>query len=101
MIPSHPGHMRQGPTSEPADVGAKCFRMGGATDMYDLYGASAERYIRERGRWCSEINQIYQRVSAAIHGHISRSIADSRGADLQSLLRGWSQSAISHGRCPV
>ena len=75
----------------PADkVGAKCFRMGGASDMYDLYGASAERYVRERGRWCSDIAQIYQRVSAAIHGQISRGITDSSGVDLQSLFSGTS-----------
>ena len=57
--------------------------------------------IRERGRWGSDVAQIYQRVSAAAHGDISRTIGDSVGADLQSMLTGWCQTAVSHGRCPV
>ena len=75
--------------------------MGGATDLYDIYGAAAERYIRERGRWGSDVAQIYQRVSAHAHSEMSRRIGDSTGVDLQSLLRGWCQSAVSHGRCTI
>jgi hypothetical protein len=74
--------------------------MGEATDMYDIYGPADERYIRERGRWGSDVAQIYQRVSAAAHGAISREMGDSTGADLQSMMAGWSQLAVSHGRCP-
>jgi hypothetical protein len=80
---------------------SRALRMGGASDMYDLWGPAAERYIRERGRWGSDVAQIYQRVSAAAHGSISRTIGDSAGADLQSMLTGWCQTAVSHGRCPV
>ena len=86
---------------DPTRRGARALRMGGGTDLYDIYGPAAERYIRERGRWGSDVAQIYQRVSAAAHGAMSRAIGDSAGADLQSLLRGWSQLAVSHGRCPV
>lgn len=85
----------------PARRGVRALRMGGASDLYDLYGPAAERYIRERGRWSSDVAQIYQRVSAAAHGLLSRTIGDSAGADLQSLLAGWCQAAVSHGRCPV
>jgi hypothetical protein len=80
---------------------SRALRMGGATDMYDIYGPAGERHIRERGRWGSDIAQIYQRVSAAAHGAISRAIGDSVGADLQSMLAGWSQTTVTHGRCPV
>ena len=80
---------------------SRALRMGGASDMYDLWGPSAERYISERGRWGSDVAQIYQRVSAATHGSIARTIGDSTGADLQSMLTGWCQTAVSHGRCPV
>jgi hypothetical protein len=66
--------------------------------MYDIYGPAGERFIRERGRWGSDIAQIYQRVSASAHGEISRAIGDSSGTDLQSMLAGWSQLAVSHGR---
>ena len=67
--------------------------------LYDLFGPPAERYIRERGRWASDVAQIYQRVSASAHGAMSRAIGDSEGIDLQSMLGGWSQLAVSHGRC--
>ena len=85
---------------DPTHRGARALRMGGGTDMYDLYGPAGERYIRERGRWGSDVAQIYQRVSAAAHGAISREMGSSTGADLQSMLAGWSQLAVSHGRCP-
>ena len=78
--------------------GSRAIRMGGASDMYDIYGPAGERFIRERGRWGSDIAQIYQRVSASAHGEISRKIGDSSGTDLQSMLAGWSQLSISHGR---
>jgi hypothetical protein len=86
---------------DPAPLGVRALRMGGATDLYDIYGPPGERLIRERGRWSSDIAQIYQRVSAAAHGQLSRSIGDSAGVDLQSLLAGWSQSSATHGRCPL
>jgi hypothetical protein len=86
---------------DPAPLGIRSLRMGGATDLYDIHGAAGERYIRERGRWSSDIAQIYQRVSARLHGELSRTIGDSTGVDLQSLLAGWSQAAITHGRCPI
>ena len=72
--------------------------MGGATDLYDIYGPAGERLIRERGRWSSGVAQIYSRVLAEAHGLLSRSIGDSNGVDLQSLLAGWSQSTATHGR---
>ena len=78
---------------------SRALRMGGATDLYDLYGPQAERLIRERGRWASDVAQIYQRVSATAHGTASRTIGDSAGTDLQSMLGGWAQLAVSHGRC--
>ena len=79
--------------------GSSSLRIGGATDLYDLYGPQAERLIRERGRWASDVAQIYQRVSATAHGAASRAIGDSEGVDLQSMLGGWAQLAVSHGRC--
>ena len=84
---------------DPTERASKALRMGGATDMLDLWGPVAERYIRERGRWSSDVAQIYQRQSADAHAYISRHIGSSSGTDLQSLLRGWSQAAASHGRC--
>jgi len=45
------------------------------------------------------VAQIYQGVSASLHAELSRTIGDADGIDLQSLLRGWSQLAVTHGRC--
>lgn len=84
---------------DPAPFGAKALRMGGATDLYDLLGKAGGDIIKERGRWCSEIAQIYQRVSASAHGAISRAIGDSQGVDLQSMLTGWSQDTSVYRRC--
>ena len=86
---------------DPTHIASRAVRMGGATDLYDIYGDAAQRFIRERGRWGSDVAQIYQRVSAREHGEKSRNIANSTGVDLQSLLRGWCQTAVSHGRCPL
>ena len=72
----------------------RALRMGGAADLYDLYGPAGERYIRERGRWSSDVAHIYARVSASAHGELSRLIGDSAGADLQSMLSGWCQLAM-------
>jgi hypothetical protein len=87
-----------GAAIDPVGIGDRCLRMGGASDMYDLYGPAGERLIRERGRWGTDIAQIYQRVLATKHGLISRAIGDADGDDLQSMLRGWSQLTVSHGR---
>jgi hypothetical protein len=84
---------------DPSLLGVRALRMGGATDLYDLHGPAGERFIKERGRWSSDIAQIYSRVSAEAHGRLSRTIGDSAGADLQSLLSGWSQSTATYGRC--
>ena len=84
---------------DPSRRAGRALRMGGAADLYDIFGPAGERYIRERGRWASDVAQIYQRVSASAHGELSRVIGDSEGLDLQSMLSGWSQLAVSHGRC--
>jgi hypothetical protein len=83
--------------------GSRALRIGGATDLYDLFGPYARDHIQDRGRWSSDVAQIYQRASASTHGLISRpiAIADSQRRDLQSLLRGWSQPAAIYGRCPL
>jgi hypothetical protein len=82
---------------DPAPFGSRALRMGGDTDLYDLSGSQSDRF-KERGRWESDVAQIYHSVSTSEHGEMSRLIGDADGRDLQSLLRGWSQPAISHGR---
>ena len=72
--------------------GAKSFRIGGATDYRAVYGPeAAERIIKQRGRWWSDIHALYQRALAAEHLQGSAAIADARGAELEALCKGWVQ----------
>ena len=72
--------------------GAKSFRIGGATDYRAIYGPeAAERVIKQRGRWWSDIHALYQRSLATEHLQGSAAIGDARGAELEALCKGWSQ----------
>ena len=74
--------------------GAKSFRIGGATDYRAVYGPeAAERMIRQRGRWWSDIHALYQRALAAEHLQGSAAVGDARGAELEALCKGWAQPA--------
>ena len=74
--------------------GAKSFRIGGATDYRAVYGPeAAERMVRQRGRWWSDIHELYQRALEAEHLSGSAAIGDARGAELEALCKGWAQPA--------
>ena len=78
----------------PADVGGKSFRIRGATDLQAQLGATeAERLIRQRGRWESDIHAVYQRALAHQHLGASVAIGDAIGRELEALCRGWVQPA--------
>ena len=77
----------------PAEFGGKSFRIGGATDWRDVFGADAERIISQRGRWHSDIARLYQRALAETHLRGSALAGDAAHADLESLCRGWAQPA--------
>ena len=75
-------------------VGAKSFRVGGATDLRDFYGEEyAQQSIRERGRWASDVALVYQRALARAHLGASAGVGDAAGLDLESLCAGWVQPA--------
>ena len=75
-------------------VGAKSWRVGGATDMRDIFGVEyAPQLIRERGRWASDVALIYQRALARAHLDGSARVGDAVGLDLESLCAGWVQPA--------
>lgn len=76
------------------DFGAKSFRIGGATDYRAVFGAAkAERLIKQRGRWWSDIHQLYERALAEEHLHASAAVGSARGAELEALCEGWAQPA--------
>ena len=78
---------------EPSEFGGKSFRIGGATDWRNVFGADAERIITQRGRWHSDIALVYQRALADVHLRGSVAVGDAASADLESLCRGWAQPA--------
>ena len=78
---------------DPHEFGGKSFRIGGATDWREVFEADAERIIKQRGRWHSDIALLYQRALAAPHLRGSAAVGDAAGADLETLCRGWVQPA--------
>eukprot|EP00965_Chrysotila_dentata_P153437 5071934-Pleurochrysis_carterae.AAC.2 len=82
---------------DPEDFGGKGWRIGGATDMRDVLGDSGAAAVRQRGRWATDIAQIYQR--AVVDGQLRSSavMADAVGVDLEALCVGWAQPASSRG----
>ena len=77
----------------PSELGGKSFRIGGATDWRDIFGADAERIIKQRGRWMSDVALLYQRALAETHLRGSAAVGDAASADLESLCWGWAQPA--------
>ena len=79
---------------DPADFGGKSFRIGGATDWRAVLGESkAERIIRQRGRWDSDIHKIYERALAHEHLSGSAAVGGASGAELEALCAGWAHPA--------
>ena len=73
------------------DVGAKSFRVGGATDWRDCLGEASERVVRQRGRWCSDVALVYQRPLLTSHLAASMRIRAGGSADLESVCVGFAQ----------
>ncbi|KAL1507674.1 hypothetical protein AB1Y20_007289 [Prymnesium parvum] len=83
----------------PADFDSRSLRIGGATDLYHLFGPQeAERIIAARGRWCSMIHQIYTRLSATSMLAVSSVMADATGVDLEAFRHGYVMPAIVRTR---
>ena len=73
-----------------AALGAKSFRIAGATDMYDAHGEHAQRLLKERGRWHTDIAYIYARISESAHLTAARAMANASGVDMEHGA-GWVQ----------
>lgn len=72
------------------DFDARALRIGGATDLYHLFDAvEAERVICDRGRWMSDIRDLYSRLSATSMMRVSASMADASGVDLEAFRHGY------------
>ena len=79
-----------------ADIGGKAFRIGGATDMRDAMGDASVHLIKQRGRWASDVAQVYQRALVRSHLDASVRMSSDRAAsrDMEELVKGWAQPAI-------
>ena len=77
-----------------AEFGAKSFRIGGATDYAATFGvAKAELLIKQRGRWRSDVQHLYERALAEEHLGASAAIGAAEGRELEALCPGWAQPA--------
>ena len=73
-------------------VGAKWARIGGATDFRDQLGPVAGReLLRARGRWATDLDEIYARVTVDELAAASAKVGDARAPDLERLFPGWVQ----------
>ena len=77
-----------------SEFGGKSFRIAGATDLAAAFGISkAEHLIKQRGRWCSTVQRLYERALAEEHLGASAVIGDAVGRELEALCPGWAQPA--------
>lgn len=80
---------------DPDRFGGKSFRVGGATDMRAVFGTEGMHKIVQRGRWHSDIAQIYQRTLLSEQVDGATRVADADGEDMESMVQGWSQPAAT------
>ena len=76
------------------DVGAKSFRIGGATDWRDCLGDASAAVVRQRGRWESDVALVYQRPLLSSHLAASMLVRPGGSADLESLCGGFAQARM-------
>ena len=74
--------------------GARSLRIGGATDWLERLGRDEGRaVIKQRGRWSSDCDLIYERALLRTHLEGSASIGTQSGRDLERAQPGWVQPA--------
>ena len=78
---------------DPAVFGAKSLRVGGATDWRDCLGDASAHVVKQRGRWFSDVAEVYQRPLLASHLAASMWVRPGGSADLESLCAGFAQAA--------
>ena len=78
---------------DPSDFGAKSGRIGGATDWRDCLGDASAHVVKQRGRWFSDVAEVYQRPLLASHLAASMWVRPGGSADLESLCSGFAQAA--------
>ena len=80
---------------DPKDFGGKSFRIGGATDMREALGETSQLLIMQRGRWATDVAQVYQRALVKAHLDASVAVGSAQASrDLEELCKGWAQPAL-------
>ena len=77
---------------DPAEFGAKSLGIGGATDWRDCLGDASAHLVKQRGRWQSDVAEIYQRPLLASQLAASMWVRPGGSADLEFLCAGFSQA---------
>ena len=83
-----------------AEYFGNAWRIGGATDLLEaphstngpqITVSQATALIKARGRWWTDIYQIYSRWSVSEHALASQAIAAAVGLDVEDMLPGFAQ----------
>ena len=74
-------------------VGAKSFRVGGATDLRALLGEAGRAMIKQRGRWASDVAEVYQRPLLGEQLQASAMVGSVVSASIEELAMGWAAPA--------
>ena len=83
------------PMEQVHQVGAKAFRIGACSDLYEDYGpTAAPAIIKRRGRWGSDVFNIYARTSLVDQLDASARVGNSSGLDMERAFPGWVQPAV-------
>ena len=76
---------------DPESIGGKAVRIGGSTDAKESTGEAGKAIIKRRGRWASDVAEVYQRELLGIQLDLSAALGDAVGEDLEALCEGWAQ----------
>ena len=76
---------------DPLEFGASSFRAGGATDFREVLGDGSKDMVKQRGRWASDVAEIYQRALLRTQLDASGEVGRAEGADMEAVCIGWSQ----------
>ena len=73
--------------------------IGGATDFLERFGpAKATALVKARGRWESDISEIYSRASALAQIDASVEVWEAEGPELEAVTAGWARLQLDGER---
>jgi hypothetical protein len=76
---------------DPRRIGGKAARIGASTDAKERTGEAGKHIIKRRGRWASDVAEVYQRELVGVQLALSAALGDSCGEELEAFSRANSQ----------